>query len=132
MKVSAKQYANTLYELTDNKSDSEINDVIVQFVEYMKKTGDLKKSQDVVNKFGDIYNDENNIIEATVVSARELTAQEQSKIQSFIKEKYSSDSVVINSVVDKEIKGGIIIKIKDEVLDGSVLGRLRKLKISLK
>ena len=132
MKVSAKQYASTLYDLTSEGSNSEIDDVIVKFVAYMKKTGDMKKSQDVVNQFGEIYNKKNNIIEAAVVSARELTDDEQKKIQSFIKEKYKADNVVMNNTINQDIKGGIIIKVGDEVLDGSVAGRLNKLKLSLK
>lgn len=132
MKVSAKQYASTLYELTNGKNNSEIDDIIIKFVAYMKKTGDMKKSQDVVNQFGNIYNQKNNIIEASVMSARKLTNNEQIKIQSFIKDKYKADNVIMNNTVRKDIKGGIIIKVGDEVLDGSVAGRLNKLKMSLK
>ncbi len=130
MKVSAKQYASTLYELTNGKNNSEIDDIIIKFVAYMKKTGDMKKSQDVVNQFGNIYNQKNNIIEASVMSARKLTNNEQIKIQSFIKDKYKADNVIMNNTVRKDIKGGIIIKVGDEVLDGSVAGRLNKLKMS--
>ncbi len=132
MKVSAKQYASTLYELTSKKSDSEIDDVIVKFVAYMKKTGDMKKSQDVVNQFEKIYNEKNNIIEASVTSSRILTDNEKMKIQAFIKEKYKANNVIMNNTVKKDIKGGIIVKVGDEILDGSVAGRLNKLKMSLK
>jgi len=131
MKVSAKQYASTLYDLTNEKSDSEIDDVIVKLVAYMKKTGDMKKSQDAISQFGDIYNEKHNVSEASVISARILTDEEQLKIQSFIKEKYKSDSVVMNNMVDESIKGGIIIRVGDEILDGSISGRINKLKLSL-
>lgn len=131
MKVSAKQYASTLYDLTNEKSDSEIDDVIVKLVAYMKKTGDMKKSQDVINQFGEIYNKKNNIVEANIISARELNTDEQKKARLFIKEKYKSDSVVMNNVIDENIKGGIIIRVGDEILDGSISGRINKLKLSL-
>ncbi len=132
MKVSAKQYANTLYELTENKNDSEVNNIIVKFVSYVKRSGDFKKTNDIVSQFSNVYNDKNGIIEAIVTSTRQLTSEEWNEIQSFIKNKYSAKSVIINKIVDKKIKGGIIIKVNDEVLDGSVRGRLKLLKRSLK
>ena len=131
MKVSTKQYATALYELTKDKDDSQISNLITKFISQMKKAGDIKKARDVVNQFEDIYNEKNGIIKADVTTTRELNTEEKESVIEFIRKKYNASKVEMNSIIDKKIKGGIIIRIKDEILDGSVSGRLNKLKLSL-
>ncbi len=132
MKVSAKQYANTLYSLTESKGEREIDQVIVKFVSYLKKTGNLKKSHDIVEQFNAVYNEQHNIIEATVTSARTLDINEQNKIKLFIGNHYGASDVIAQYVIDRKIKGGIIIKVGDEVLDGSIQQRINILNRNLK
>jgi len=132
MKVSAKQYANTLFELTKDKSELEIDKIIVQFVAQMKKMGDLKKSRDIIGQFDTVYNEKHNIIEAVVTSARQLSMNEQEKVKAFITKYYNATEVLTKYIIDNKIKGGIIIKVGDEILDGSVLGRIKVLNNNLK
>jgi F-type H+-transporting ATPase subunit delta len=132
MKVSAKQYAQTLFELTVDKSDADVDDVVVRFVAFMKKMGDRKKSRDVINQFNNIHNAKNNVVEAVVTSARTLDGNVQENVQSFVRKEYGATSVILNNVIDKDIKGGIVVRVGDEVLDGSVSGRLKQLKNGLK
>ena len=132
MKISSKQYAQTLFSLVDNKNNEEINNIIVKFIAFIKKMGDIKKMQDIVTQFSNIYNEKKGIIEATVVSVRKLDKDELEKTKSFINSKYNAKSVTINNIIDKSIKGGIMIRVEDEIIDGSVSGRLNKLKLSLK
>ena len=131
MKISTKQYANALYELTEGKDESQIDDLITRFVAQMKKMGDIKKAKEVVNQFEAIYNKKNGIVKAVVTTTRKLTDTENDEVIEFIKKKYNVANVEMDTVIDKNIKGGIIIKVGDEVLDGSVNGRLNKLKLSL-
>ncbi len=131
MKISTKQYANALYELTQEKSESQVNDLIMKFVAQMKKMGDIKKAKEVVNQFETIYNEKNNIVKAVVTTTRELTDIENNEVTEFVKKKYNVTHVEMDTVIDKNIKGGIIIKVRDKVLDGSVNGRLNKLKLNL-
>lgn len=131
MKISTKQYANALYELTEGKDESQIDDLITKFVAQMKKMGDIKKAKEVVNQFEAIYNKKNGIVKAVVTTTRKLTDTENDEVIEFIKKKYNVANVEMDTVIDKNIKGGIIIKVGDEVLDGSVNGRLNKLKLSL-
>lgn len=132
MKVSVKQYAQTLFELTADKNNTEVDSVVVRFAAFMKKMGDMKKARDVISQFNDIHNEKNDVIVATVTSARELDRIAQEKVQSFVRKQYNAKSVILNNIVDKSIKGGIVVRVGDEVLDGSVSGRLRQLKNGLK
>jgi len=132
MKVSAKQYAQALYDLTGGKSEVDVSGLIIKFAEELKKGGQLKSTDEIIEKFNEIWNEQNGIIEAEVVSARELENSQACKTKSYIKEKYKAKKVVLKNIVDENIKGGIIIKVGDEIMDGSVAGKLRKLKESLR
>ncbi|KKQ44167.1 MAG: F0F1 ATP synthase subunit delta [Candidatus Moranbacteria bacterium GW2011_GWC2_37_8] len=131
MKVSIKQYSQTLLELTENKSESEIFDIVQSFAEQLKKDGQLKNSSKIIEKFSEIYNAANGIVEVTVTTSRSLSSDQADKIESYIKEKYSAKEVLINNVVDEKIKGGIVIRVGDEIIDGSIEAQLKRLQKEL-
>lgn len=131
MKSTAAQFAKILYEITKDKSRTEIDGVMVGFVQMLKKNGQLRLKQDIINGFINIYNRENGIIEADVISRERLNNQLADKLFGFIKNKYSAKEVVINNRIDESIKGGVIVKVGDEVMDGSVDRKLKILRSSL-
>ena len=131
MKITSKQLAQTLYALTDGKSESEAEKVIADFARYIYKERKLKLADKIVEQFGKIYNQKKGIIEAEVVSMSKLEGSQVHKVKSFVKEKYQAKEVVLKNVVDGNIKGGMIIRVGDEVVDGSVAGRLEELKKKL-
>jgi len=131
MKISIKQYAQALYELTLGKSESEVNIVIEKFVKELAKNNQIKLSTKILDKFEQMYNKENGIIEAQVTSAFKLEEVEIEKLKTYLLEKYSAKEIVFNNKVDEKIKGGVIIKVGDELIDASIAGKLRSLKESL-
>lgn len=128
MKVKSKQYAQALFELTEGKSESEVDALVLKFVESLKRNGDFNKSDDVVKDFVKIFNKENAIVEAAVVSARELDESQIGQIKDFIVKKYESKEAILQSKVDDNVLGGVIVKVGEEVTDFSVGGQLKSLK----
>ena len=45
-----------------------------------------------------------------------------------MKKKYQAKEVVLKNIVDENIKGGMIVRVGDEVMDGSIAGKLGELK----
>lgn len=131
MKITANQYAKTLYEVTKDKSQKEISGLVSSFVEVLNKNRQMKLMPKIFEKFKEIWNKENGIVEAEITTKFEIVDMELRKIENFIKEKYSAKKVEITNVIDEKIKGGIIIKIGDEILDGSVIGQLKKMENNL-
>lgn len=131
MKASATQYAKTLYELAANKNKSEIDGIVADFAKLLAKNNRLKMAPAIIEKFGNIWNRENGILEAEIESAYPLDDETSGKIKKEIKEKYSAKEVILNNKINKDIRGGIIIKIGDEVTDGSVKKQLKTLKQAL-
>jgi F-type H+-transporting ATPase subunit delta len=63
-----------------------------------------------------------------VVGRTDVSPDILEKVKEFVKKKYGAKEVEINIEIDEKIKGGIIIKVGDEILDGSVSSQLKRLK----
>ncbi|MDY0350384.1 MAG: ATP synthase F1 subunit delta [Desulfobulbaceae bacterium] len=74
---------------------------------------------------------EQNISHGTLISAIELDSALQEKIQATL-EKITGTKVILESQVDPSIIGGIIAKVGDLVVDGSIRTQLNGLKDSIK
>jgi F-type H+-transporting ATPase subunit delta len=131
MKVTANQYAKSLYELTSGKTQPEIDGVVASFLKVLIKNRHLKIAKKVIAKFSEISNQEQGIVEAEVTTSRKLESSQVHKVESYVKEKYSAKEVIIKNKIDLNIKGGIVIKVGDEIMDGSVARQLEKLKNNL-
>ena len=131
MKISANQYAKTLLELTDGKTNQEVSAVALRFIEILQKGKQMKNAPKIIEKFSEVFNAKHGIVEASVTSSRELSSDKVYQVEKFIKEKYLAKKVIVKNIVDEKIKGGIIIKVGDEVLDGSVSAQLKKLEREL-
>ena len=67
---------------------------------------------------------------AEVTSAVALTAEQQKALEAKLMRRYG-EGIRVEWRVDPSILGGIIVRVGDEVLDGSVAGRLESLKAAL-
>lgn len=132
MKLTVTQYAKTLYEITKGKSSSEIDEMVGNFVQLLAKNNQTKFANGIVSRFKEISNAEEGITEAEITSREKLSDDLARKISDFVKEKYQTEKVVIDNKIDEKILGGIIIRVKDEMIDGSVQNQLRNMGVALK
>jgi ATP synthase F1 delta subunit len=128
MKATPRQLAATLYDLTAKQKNSEAEKTISRFVSYLEKQKKLKDVQKIIGNFKEIYNEKNGIVDAEIVSAKKLEGRILKRITDFVKKKYRAEEVVLRNIIDEKIKGGFVLKINDEVLDASVLGKIASLK----
>ena len=77
-----------------------------------------------------MFDDHQGIIRATVTTAVTLSDSEKKRIQDSLKEKWDRE-VALESAIDPSILGGMVIRIRDKVIDGSTKGRLAALRLSL-
>lgn len=125
MKVSPKQYAHALFDLTQGKEHGEINTIITDFVARVKKNGHLRFSHNIIAQFEKIYNNAHSIITATVTSAFPLQNAQKDVLEKYIMDTYHAKKIIATYCEDKNVRGGVVIRVGDEVLDASVDGRLR-------
>ena len=140
MKITVNQYAKTLYAAVEDKSRKEIDDVILNLTKILQKNNQVNLFSEISKKFNEIWDREEGIVEAEIITSRKLESHQIHQIKKFIKEKYlpatlrvarqagQAKEVVLHSIIDEKIKGGIIIRVGDEILDASVKQKLDLLK----
>ncbi|MEM7475064.1 MAG: ATP synthase F1 subunit delta [Planctomycetota bacterium] len=62
-----------------------------------------------------------------VTSAHELSDEQRNSIRESLKSAYGKDAVLVEKV-DESLLGGVVLRIGDEVLDGSVLGKMESIR----
>jgi F-type H+-transporting ATPase subunit delta len=67
---------------------------------------------------------------AKVVSAVELTAEQQDRLAEALGEQYHRP-ISVRVAIDESVRGGLIVRIGDEVIDGSVASRLTQVRRAL-
>lgn len=70
------------------------------------------------------------VLEATIVSAQEMNDAQKADLMAALKSKFGRD-VQATVEVDASLIGGAVITVGDQVIDGSVRGRLQKMAASL-
>ncbi len=86
---------------------------------------------EIAEEFQIMVNEENNVSHGSIISAVELSDELQAKVQATL-EKLTGKQVVLSTSVDPSLIGGVIAKVGDLVLDGSIRTQLAGLKDSIK
>ena len=81
--------------------------------------------------FQALVDDENNMCQGTVISASEISSDLNDKIKATL-EKITGKQVVVTNEIDPTIIGGIIARVGDLLLDGSIKTQLKGLEESIK
>lgn len=125
MKITAKQYARSLFEeIKDLEEAKEQNKIIRNFASVLVKNNHVSYLPQILRKFKQIWNQEKGIVEAEVISARELNKEAQKEIEKFIQSKNGKKSIETNYEINSEIKGGFVVKMEDKILDASLKSRI--------
>jgi F-type H+-transporting ATPase subunit delta len=67
---------------------------------------------------------------ARVISATELTAAQESRLAAELTEMYGRP-ITIRSAVDPRVRGGLVVRVEGEIIDGSITTRLANLRAAL-
>jgi F-type H+-transporting ATPase subunit delta len=109
---------------------SAINPLTMEFLKLIinKGRGDLWR--EIVMEYRALLDDRKNVERISVTSAVELGAQERSQLESAISARLKK-TIVATYATDPSILGGAVIRVGDQVLDGSIRHQLHVLKDKL-
>jgi F-type H+-transporting ATPase subunit delta len=127
MKVTAKQYALTLLEITDGKDSKKLEEAILKFSQLIKDNNQLNQIDKILYHFRKLYN----IKEAQINTAQEVNKDELEKIENYLQGLNKDETLEIKVNIKQEIIGGIVLKYGDKIVDASLKTRLNQLKNSL-
>lgn len=99
-------------------------------VKLMAENSRLKLIPDVVEQFEVARAKAENKVDAEVVSAFELSAEQTSELINTLKNTLGCD-VTLTTTIDKSLIGGVVIKAGDTIIDASMKSQLESLALSL-
>lgn len=105
----------------------ELDHTLLNFLKLLVDKGRFRNIEDITKEFVKSYNIEKDIQVVYVKSAAPLKAQEVAQLKEKLEIKLKKNVDFILSV-DPDLIAGIRIKINDQIIDNSAIGRLKRLK----
>jgi F-type H+-transporting ATPase subunit delta len=82
---------------------------------------------DVIRNFRILAMEKANLVDAEVSTAVPLSPSQEKKLTASL-QKLTGKTVRVHAVVDGSILGGVVVRLGDTIIDGSVRGRLERLR----
>ena len=130
-KINSQKYAQSLWQTTKDKSQSEIDKLTKKFILLLQKNNDLNQAKAVLVDLTNIVNQATQRLMVTVTSPKPLTIAEQNLIAKTIKTKTDYKKVVINNQVEPSLIAGWQIQAGWQKIDNSLRAKLNNLKTNL-
>lgn len=128
MKISARQYAESLYQLAHGKSETDLSGILKKFAGIISRNRDQAKLNEIVRIFQDIWYREEGEIFALLETARSLEGSSSEYLVEYLKRRTGAKKISLLEKIDKGLIGGFILKYNNRILDGSIKSSLIALK----
>jgi F-type H+-transporting ATPase subunit delta len=106
----------------------QVNPWVGRIITLLLKNNRMPVFPQLVEHFINLLNQRENVAQAEVITAVELEAELRARIQKTLESTFGFQRVDLSHRVDPGLLGGAIVKIQDQVIDGSYVGRLEALR----
>jgi len=124
--VAADRVASLIIEV----GGADLGERGANFVKVLAENDRLSLLPEISAQFETLKANAEGTLEATITSAQELTQAQVDDLVAGLKAKFNR-AVNVQAAVDPELIGGAVIAIGDQVIDGSVKGRLQRMSFAL-
>ncbi|HUX31580.1 MAG TPA: F0F1 ATP synthase subunit delta [Thiobacillus sp.] len=124
--VAADRVAGLIVEV----AGSDLGERGSNFVKVLAENDRLLLLPEIGVQFETLKADAEGTLEATITSAQELSQAQLDELVAGLKARFNR-AVNVQVAVDPELIGGAVIAIGDQVIDGSVKGRLQRMSFAL-
>lgn len=124
--VAADRVADLIVEV----AGSDLGERGGNFVKVLAENDRLSLLPEIGAQFEALKANAEGTLEATITSAQELTQAQLDELVAGLKTRFNR-AVNVQVAVDPELIGGAVIAIGDQVIDGSVKGRLQRMSFAL-
>lgn len=128
-KIIPKQYAVLLYEITKDLRKTEVKEKISKFVRFLVKNNHLSLVEKIIEEFKTYTKKQEGVQEVELVSARPIGIKIRQRLINILNRK---NKIELKEKIDPGLLGGMVIKIGDTMIDGSIRRRLNILSDKLK
>jgi len=103
---------------------------VLNLIQLQLRRGRIEQLPRVAEEFRRLDNRRQGITEATATAAAELTPAEVKALTARLEE-FTGGRVELDVTVDPSLLGGLVVRVGDRLIDGSVRGRLERLRNQL-
>jgi len=123
--ISIKNLARAIYESSLDKGGAELDSVLSKSVIFMRDKSLMSKSlEDIIDK-------EEGIVKAKVSTSSKLNEKMEQEVKESIKKKYKAKEVILESIINPKLLGGIKIEIGDDIIDTTLANKIHQLQTYL-
>jgi F-type H+-transporting ATPase subunit delta len=124
--IPASEKKKIIVDLFKDKSD----DLTMRLVEMLADRRRLEILPALETSYHQLLRDKKGIVVGTLVSAEPLDDKQRAHLESELRQKLGKQ-LELNLQVDSSLIGGYVLRIGDQVIDGSLKGRLQAIERSL-
>ncbi len=127
MKISAKQFAVLLDQVTFEKEQDELNKNIQHFVSLVAKRHFLKNIPSIIHEYEKMVREREEVVQATIFSSHKIAFSEKQELESLLLQKTKKKRIELIEKIEPKLIGGARIEFDGWIFDGSIQGMLKKL-----
>ncbi|MEG1311703.1 MAG: F0F1 ATP synthase subunit delta [Romboutsia sp.] len=117
-------------ELIENIFTDKISTSLNNFFKIIIDKDRISIIENIVKSYKTLLNEKNNIMEGIAISAVSMTNDEIKQLESKLSNKYNKN-VTLENKVDETILGGVLVRLGNKEIDGTVKTRLANMKSQL-
>ncbi|WP_455542825.1 F0F1 ATP synthase subunit delta [Intestinibacter sp.] len=121
---------NEKIQLIDTLFAGKIDNDLKNFLKVLIEKGRISSIKAIEATYKELLNDKNNIIEGYVISAVSMDDEKIKELEKELSKKYNKN-VTLTNKVDKSILGGVLVRLGNTEIDGTIKTRLDGLKNQL-
>jgi F-type H+-transporting ATPase subunit delta len=125
-KLSFSKKTNLIDDVFSNK----LNKLQLNFLKLLTKNQSFFIIQDIYKQFLRLVEKRNNLIRVTVTSPYKISDDLKNQILNLVNDISGADSI-IEEKIDSELIGGVVIRLGDTVIDGSIKNKVKQLRREL-
>ena len=114
-------------QIIDDIFKGRVSNEMVGLLRMLEEKDHIKEIEGVLNYYIEKVYDYKKIGRATVSTPLELTDAQKSEVEKCLLQTTEYSSFIMNYTVDPELIGGMVIRIKDRVVDSSIKTQITKL-----
>lgn len=121
--ISQDHRARVLHETFKGK----ISPLLFNFIGVLNLKGRLKHLADIISAYSDLMDEKHGKVEVDVTTAHRLSEDELLTVRQKVSSALKRDAV-LHQYVDESIIGGIILRVQDKMIDGSVKQQIKSIR----
>ena len=124
--VSKKEKIQLIDTLFAGKVDNDLKN----FLKILIEKGRITSINAIGETYKELLNEKNNILEGYVISAVPMNDEKIKELETELSKKYNKN-VTLENKVDKSVLGGVLVRLGNTEIDGTIKTRLNGLKNQL-